>query len=74
MEMLSSSPVTAAQTKRWTAREPLMSTVKDKLFGSGSGSCRREDGISPFNKVWNELLVHDGCLLHGSHVIVQPEG
>ena len=72
MEMLSCSPVTAAQIKQWTAREPLLSRVKDKLLRGGS--CGQEDGISPYHKVWNELSVHDGCLLRGSRVIVPPEG
>ena len=72
MNMLSSSPVTAAQIKQWTAREPLLSRVKDKLLRGGS--CGRKDGISPYHKVWNELSIHDGCLLRGSRVIVPPEG
>ena len=72
LKTLSSSPVTAAQIKQWTTREPLLSRVKDKLLRGGS--CGREDGVSPYHKVWNELSIHDGCLLRRSRVIVPPEG
>ena len=72
METLSSSLVTAAQIKLWTAKEPLLSKVKDKLLRGGS--CGKDDALSPYHKFWYELSVHDGCLLRGNRVIVPPEG
>lgn len=72
MEMLSTSPVTAANIKQWTAKEPLLSQVKDKLLKGGQ--CGKEDTIAPYHKFWNELSVHDGCLLRGNRVVVPPEG
>ena len=72
MEMLSSSPVTVASIKQWTARDPLLSKVTAKLLRSGQ--CGKEDSVSPYHKLWNELSVHDGCLLRGNRVVVPPEG
>ena len=72
MEMLSSSPVTAASIKQWTARDPLLSKVTAKLLRGGQ--CGKEDSVSPYHKFWNELSVHDGCLLHGNRIVVPPEG
>ena len=72
MEMLSSSPVTAASIKQWTARDSLLSKVTAKVLRGGQ--CGKEDSVSPYHKFWNELSVHDGCLLRRNRIVVPPEG
>ena len=71
MELLSSSSVTSASIKQWTAWDPLLSKVTAKLLRGGQ--CGKEDSVSPYHKFWNELSVHDGCLLCGNRVVVPPE-
>ena len=60
METLDSFPITLAQIKQWTRRDPLLSKVKDLLL---RGQHDKDAAISPYKKCWNELSVHDGCLL-----------
>ena len=72
METLDSSPVTSAQIKRWTTTDSLLLKVKDLLLHGGQHD--KDAAISPYHKCWNELSVHDGCLLRGNRVIVPPEG
>ena len=72
METLDSSPITSAQIKQWTRRDPLLSKVKDLLLRGGQHD--KDAAISPYSKCWNELSVHDGCLLRGNRVIIPPEG
>ena len=72
MESLSSSPVTAAQIKQWTAKDPTMSRMMDLLLRGSHHEAQQ--AVPQFHKYWSELSVHDGCLLRGNRVIVPPEG
>lgn len=72
IESLDASPVTAAEIKQWTAKDPLLSKVMDLvLHGRPQGS---EEIVSPYHQYWNELSVHDGCLLRGNRVVVSTAG
>lgn len=72
MESLSSSPVTVAQIKQWTAKDPTMSRVMDLLLRGSHHEAQQ--AVPHFHKYWSELSVYDGCLLRGNRVIVPPEG
>ena len=72
METLDSSPITSVQIKQWARKDPLLSKVKD-LFLIG-GQHNRDAAISPYLKYWSKLLVHDGFLLWGNHVVISLEG
>ena len=72
IESLDASPVTAAEIKQWTAKDPLLSKVMDLvLHGRPQGS---EEIVSPYHQYWNELSVHNGCLLRGNRVVVPTAG
>ena len=68
IESVDTSPVTSAEIKQWTAKDPLLSKVMDLvLHGRPQGS---EEMVSPYHQYWNELSVHNGCLLQGNRVVV----
>ena len=72
IESLDASPVTAADIKQWTAKDPLLSKVMDLvLHGRPQGS---EELVSLYHQYWSELSVHDGCLLRGNRVVVPTIG
>ncbi|KAL1258966.1 hypothetical protein QQF64_009543, partial [Cirrhinus molitorella] len=64
------SPVTAAQVKKHTRTDPVMSKVLDLVLRGEVG------GISPLLRPYmsrkSELTVESGCLLWGSRVIIPP--
>ena len=71
MDALDSSPVTSAQIKQWTAKDPVLSKVSDLVRHGGP---RDKAAISPYHKYWKELSVQDGCLLQGNRVIIPAKG
>ena len=50
-------------------------TVQSEGQATQSGSCGKDNALSPYtNFGMNCMSVHDGCLLGSNHVIVPPEG
>ena len=72
MEALHTLPVTAAEIKRWTERDPLMSTVRKMVLQGWQPTTEEE--LRPFHSRRNELSVHDGCVLWGSRVVIPQAG
>ena len=67
MEHLSFTPISAAQVKVWTDRDPILSKIKQQLL---AGSPIEE--TEPFKQRRTELSIEDGCILWGSRVVLPP--
>ena len=72
MEMLSTTPLTAAQIKQWSRRDPIIAKVMDSVLHGGQYATTPQ--FKPYHDRKEELSVHDGCLLWGSRVIIPPAG
>ncbi|KAI2646093.1 Transposon Ty3-I Gag-Pol polyprotein [Labeo rohita] len=64
------SPVTAAQVKKHTRTDPVMSKVLDLVFRGEVGEM--SPLLRPYMSRRSELTVESGCLLWGSRVIIPP--
>lgn len=73
IENVDSSPITSAQIKLWTRRDPLLSRVLRHLREGWPVSCS-DPALQPYFNKRLELTVQDGCLLWGGRVIVPPPG
>ena len=71
-DMLSTSPVHAAQIRSWTNKDPLLSRVWENVRRGWPTAT--EAAMGPYQIRAQELSVQDGCLLWGSHVVVPPQG
>ena len=69
--MLNSLPVTAAQIKQGTDRDPVLSKVHTLLLTGWKDITG--DHMKPFQQRQNELSVQDGCVLWGTRVVVPPQ-
>jgi len=72
VEHLQDSPVSVAQIREWTKRNPLLAQVL--RFVNEGWPEQYEEGLKPYAPRSTELSVHDGCLLWGGRVIVPPPG
>jgi hypothetical protein len=75
MEHLDSSPVTSAQIKTWTTRDPVLSKVH-RLVQRGWPQSEPEDDpeILPYFRRRYELSTEGGCVLWGCRVVVPTKG
>lgn len=64
------APVTAAQVKRFTRNDPVLSEVMDWISQGKRG--KMSDHLRPYMNRQNELTVQSGCLLWGYRVIIPP--
>ena len=62
MEDLNTSPVYAVKIKQWTARDPVLSRIKQFVL-QGWPSDVEGNKLQPYFTRKNELSVHAGCLL-----------
>ena len=72
MEALNTSPVTAANIKTWTNRDPILARVKQMIL---HGWQKDTDNIlQPYSQRSKELTVQNDCNLWGSHVVIPEVG
>ena len=71
IEHLDSTPVSAAQIRTLTSRDPLFYKVKQSVRHGWPESTEPE--LKPFIRRKEKLSIHDGCLLWGGRVIVPPQ-
>ncbi len=64
MEALDASVVTAANIKTWTSTDPVLGQVKDMVLQGKE--LPDNDVFKPYGSRFQELSVHDGCILWGS--------
>lgn len=72
LNMLNALPVTAAQIRQWTARDPTLSQVRLMLSSGWQHTSQSE--LAPYSQRQTELSLHDGCVLWGSRVVIPPPG
>ena len=72
MVRLDHAPVTAAEVKRETGRDPIMSRVRDFILSGWPEEFDANDDLTPFVRKADEMTVDDGCVLPGCRVVV-PE-
>ena len=62
-------PVTSAQVRRQTSKDPVLSRLLDAVLKGGGGDFPE---LKPYMTRWNEMSVQAGCLLWGRRVIIPP--
>ena len=72
MDTLAYTPVNATQIRQWTARDPLVSQVREMVL-QGWEEVDTEE-LRPYRRKKDELSVQDGCLLWGTRVVVPLAG
>ena len=70
--VLESTPVSAAQIRKWTDTDPVLSRVRRYLLSGWIKS--DEPNLQPYHSRSSELSVQDGCVLWGSRVVVPKRG
>ena len=73
MEAIDASPLTAADIRGWTTKDPVLSRVSRYLL---TGWPEKIDDITlkPYSQRRNEFSIMEGCVLWGSRVVVPPPG
>ena len=72
LDMLNSLPVTSEHIRQWTSMDPVLSKVK--LMVQQGWQDSKEANLIPYQRLKDELTIHDGCLLWETKVVVQPSG
>ena len=72
METLQGSPVTAAQIKAWTDKDPILSRVRNLVLKGWQEM--NQDSLRPYEQRKNELSIEDGCVLWGCRVVIPSVG
>ena len=70
LETLECSPITATQIKTWTARDPVLSRVLERVLSAWSNTA--DETLIPYQRQRDELSLEDGCEIWGNCVVV-PE-
>ena len=68
LDSLEISPISAAQIRKWTARDPILSKIIEVLLSGGEAG----DEFQPYLRRREKLSLQDGRILRGSRVVV-PE-
>ena len=71
-ETLNSSPLTAAEIRSLTDKDPLLSRVRSNVLRGWHDT--DQPAMRPYQSRSSELSVQDGCLLWGSRVVIPPRG
>ena len=72
MDLLATVPVSAAQIRSHTDRDPTLSKVRQFVMQGWPRSRVATQELHPYSQHQLELSVEDGCLLRGNRVIVPP--
>ena len=65
-------PMSAKQIKDLTARDPLLSSVRQMVLKGWRYS--NDQQLAPFNQRKDELSIEDGCILWGCRVVIPQAG
>ncbi|PAA68677.1 hypothetical protein BOX15_Mlig034486g1 [Macrostomum lignano] len=74
IDSFNEGPVTAAQVRCWTRRDPLLGRVLRFVQEGWPEDRRGSEDLRPFASRAAELSVEDGCLLWGTRVVVPVQG
>ena len=72
LQNLKLTPVTAAQIKSWTSRDPMMSKVHDMVLKGWTYT--NDPDLLPYQRRRTELSALDGCVLWDNCVIIPLPG
>ena len=62
LDNLQVSPISPAQIRNWTARDPVLSKVSEMLLSGGAWSDVADD-FKPYQRRREELSLQDDCIL-----------
>ena len=65
LECLNMTPLSAADMKRWTSQDPVLSKVRNYVLQGWPVKVEGDD-LMPYYRRQTELSVEDGCLLWGN--------
>ena len=68
------SPVTAAEIKSWTDKDPILSRVRNMALTGWQAHASNDATFRPYKQRECELSVQDGCVLWGHRVVIPPAG
>eukprot|EP00731_Ephydatia_muelleri_P017692 Em0010g790a len=68
------SPVTAAEIKSWTDKDPILSRVRNMALTGWQAHASNDVTFRPYKQRECELSVQDGCVLWGHRVVIPPAG
>lgn len=71
-ECLQVDPLSAADIKKWTDRDPILSKVRSFLLQGWPTHLEGEEGLQPYLRRQEELSTENGCVMWGSRVVVPP--
>ena len=75
MESLDASPLSSAQIKIWTERDPLLAKVRRCVKNGWPAQISDEEqDLAPYYRRRCELSVEDGCILWGYRVVIPERG
>ena len=74
LQFLDSTPITAAQIRLWTSRDPVLSAVLRYTKNGWPADANIPIEFRPYQQRIGELSCQDGCLLWGGRVIVPQQG
>ena len=69
MDQLKDTPVTAAEVKRITKKDTLLSRVLQFTLSGWPDRCD-DPKLKPFHSRRMELSTHDGCILWGNRIVI----
>ena len=69
-ECLQVDPLSAADIKKWTDRDPILSKVRSFLLQGWPAHLEGEEGLQPCLHRQEELSTENGCVMWGSRVVV----
>lgn len=72
LDFLDPAPLTAAQIKGWTAKDVILSQVREYILKGWP--LMTDPQMQPYYSRTLALSVRNGCVLWGSRVIVPPQG
>ena len=74
METLDASPITAADLRTWTRRDPTLSRVFRYVECGWHDDHDCDDDMKPYRQRRTELSIQDDCLLWGNRLIIPQQG
>ena len=72
-DVMEATPVNADKIRQWTNRDPILAQVKDHVWHGWRDTCD-DAQLKPYFNRRTELILHDGCIMWGSRVVVPPQG
>ena len=66
-------PVSVAQIRRWTDKDPILVEVRN-LLKDGWHTDSENDDLNPYSRCKDELSIQEGCIMRAIRIIVPKPG